>query len=175
MVMVALYGQAYINSGEYFEIKLLVNFFTIIAFGPLLLSIGGNKYYYRVHMYGAIVLIALQSLSVLLISSPIALVWISVICQIGRILAMLLFVAIYFDVKLYQLFSWDLIAKLAPCFIILYAIKYALLFLIGDSNVFFILSTATILYLILFLIWAYIAKLDYLSIIKPLFKRMPSK
>ena len=78
MVMVALYGQAYINSGEYFEIKLLVNFFTIVAFGPLLLSIGGNKYYYRVHMYGAIVLIALQALSVLLISSPIALVWISV-------------------------------------------------------------------------------------------------
>ena len=175
MVMVALYGQAYINSGEYFEIKLLVNFFTIVAFGPLLLSIGGNKYYYRVHMYGAIVLIALQALSVLLISSPIALVWISVICQIGRILAMLLFVAIYFDVKLYQLFSWDVIAKLVPCFIILYAIKYALLFLIGDSNVFFILSTAAILYLILFVIWAYIAKLDYLSIIKPLFKRMPSK
>jgi O-antigen/teichoic acid export membrane protein len=67
MVMVAMYGQAYVNSGEYFEIKLLANFFTIVAFGPLLLSIGGNKYYYRVHMYGAIVLIALQALSVLFI------------------------------------------------------------------------------------------------------------
>lgn len=175
MVMVALYGQAYVISGEYFEIKLLVNFFTIVAFGPLLLSIGGNKYYYRVHMYGAIVLIALQALSVLFISSPIALVWVSVICQIGRILVMLLFVAKYFDVKLYQLFSWAVIAKLTPCFIILYAIKYGILFFIEVSNVFFILSTAAILYLILFVIWAYIAKLDYLSIIKPLLKRIPSK
>ena len=175
MVMVALYGQAYVNSGEYFEIKLLVNFFTIVAFGPLLLSIGGNKYNYHVQMYGAIVLIALQALSVLFISSPLALVWVSVICQIGRILALLLFVSIYFDVKLYQLFSWAVIAKLAPCFIILYSIKYSVLFFIEDSNVFVILSTAAILYLILFAIWAYIAKLNYLSIIKPLLKRIPSK
>ena len=175
MVMVALYGQSYINSGEYFEIKILVNFFTIVSLEPLLLSIGGNKYYYRVFMYGAIVLIALQALSVMFISSPVALVWVSVICQIGRILAMLLFVAKYFDVKLYQLFSWSVIAKLTPCFIILYTIKYSILFFIDDSNVFVTLSTAAILYLILFVIWAYIAKLDYLSIIKPLLKRMPSK
>jgi len=175
MVMVALYGQAYVNSGEYFEIKLLVNFFTIVAFGPLLLSIGGNKYYYRVHMYGAIVLIALQALSVLFISSPIALVWVSVICQIGRILAMLLFVAKYFDVKLYQLFPWAVIAKLTPCFIILYALKYGILFFLEVSNAFIIISTAALLYLMLFVIWAYIAKLDYLSIIKPLLKRAPSK
>ena len=175
MVMVALYGQTYVGSGEYFEIKLLVNFFTIVAFGPLLLATGGNKYYYRVHMYGAIVLIALQALSVLFINSPIAVVWVSVICQIGRILAMLLYVAIYFNVKLYQLFSWTIIIKLAPCFIILYAIKYGILFFIGDSNVFVILSTASILYLILFVIWTYIAKLDYLSIIKPLLKKIPSE
>jgi len=175
MVMVALYGQAYIISSEYFEIKLLVNFFTIVAFGPLLLSTGGNKYYSRVHMYGAIVLITLQALSVLFINSPIALVWVSAICQIGRILAMLLYVAIYFDVKLYQLFSWTIIAKLAPCFIILYSIKYSVLFFIEDSNVFVILSTAAILYLILFVIWTFIVKLDYLSIIKPLLKRIPSK
>jgi O-antigen/teichoic acid export membrane protein len=175
MVMVALYGQAYVNSGEYFEIKLLANFFTIVAFGPLLLSIGGNKYFYRVHMYGAIVLIALQALSVLFISSPIALVWVSVICQIGRILALLLFVAKYFDVKLYQLFPWAVIAKLTPCFIILYTLKYGILFFLEVSNVFIIISTAALLYLMLFVIWAYIAKLDYLSIIKPLLKRAPSK
>lgn len=175
MVMIALYGQAYVNSGEYFEIKLLVNFFTVVSFAPLLLSIGGSKYYYHVFMYGAIVLISLQALSILFISSPIALVWVSVICQIGRILAMLLFIAKYFNVKLHQLFSWAVIAKLTPCFIILYAIKYGLLYFIEASNVFFIISTAAILYLMLFLIWAYIAKLDYLSIIKPLLKRTPSK
>jgi O-antigen/teichoic acid export membrane protein len=175
MVMVALYGQAYVNSGEYFEIKLLVNFFTIVSFGPLILSIGGNKYFYRVHMYGAIVLIALQALSVLFISSPLAIVWVSVICEIGRILALLLFVAKYFDVKLYQLFPWAVIAKLTPCFIILYALKYGILFFLETSNVFIIISTAALLYLMLFVIWAHIAKLDYLSIIKPLLKRAPSK
>ena len=175
MVMVVLYGQAYINSGEYFEIKLLVNFFTIIAFGPLLLSIGGNKYYYLVHMYGAIVLITLQTLSVLFINSPIALVWVSVICQIGRILAMLLFVAKYFNIKLHQLLPWGVIVKLTPCFIILYALKYGILFFPETSSEVIIISITALIYLILFVIWTYIVKLDYMSIIKPLLKRDPSE
>lgn len=173
-VMVALYGQSYINSGDYFQVKLLVNFFTLIAYGPLVLSIGGNKYYYQVHMYGAIALVSLQALSVFLMGSAIAVVWVSVFCQIGRVAAMLLFVAKYFDLKLHQLFPWDVIAKILPCFIFLYGIKFI------SFNYFFIINPliglliAGVIYILLFSIWAFVCKLNYWSIIKPLLNKVKS-
>ena len=46
-VMIVLYGDNYEGSGEFFQIKLLVNFFTLIVYGPLILSIGGQKFYYK--------------------------------------------------------------------------------------------------------------------------------
>lgn len=171
-VMVVLYGQAYINSGEFFQIKLLINFFTLIAYAPLVLSIGGNKYYYRVHMYGAIALITLQSLSVLFINSAVAVVWISVLCQIGRIVAMLFFIASYFNLRLHELFPWLIIAKVLPSFIMLYIIKYALTEYFIDINPAIFLITAGSCYFVAFSLWAFACKLDYQSIIKPLLKRV---
>src|SRR5690606_10768800 len=103
----------------------IVNFFTLIAYGPLLLSIGGNKYYYKVHMYGAVILILLEWISVYTLKSPVAITVISVICQIGRIFAMLIFISRYFKIKLHTLFPIRLILNLLiPSFIILYGARH---------------------------------------------------
>ncbi len=170
-VMVALYGQAYINSGDYFKVKLIVDFFTLITYGPLIVSIGGNKYYYRVHMYIALFLISTQWLSVHLINLPIAIVWISVTFQIIKTFALLVFIAKYFELKLYQIFPWSVIARVLPSFAILYGIQYVLDQRVQSIEPMLLLTIYGGLYLIIFLVWAYISKLDYLSIIKPLLKR----
>ena len=171
-VMVLLYGEAYINSGEYFQVKLLVNFFTLIAYGPLILSIGGNKYYYQVHMYGALALITMQAASVFLGYSAIVVVWVSVLCQIGRITAMLFFIAKYFDLKFHQLFPWPVIFKVLPSISFIYAIKYVLAYYITDVVLEILIAGGV--YLLIFSIWAYFCKLDYMSIIKPLLNRVRS-
>lgn len=170
-LMIILYGEKYESAGDYFQIKLLVNFFTLIAYGPLILSIGGNRFYLQVHMYGAMIVIALQFLSVLLIQSPIAIVWISVICQIGRILVMLWFVATHFEVKLHQLVPWILIVKITiPSLIIAYSTKYSVASYLTELNLIFAFFVSGFVYLMAYGVWAYAAKINYLSIIMPLLK-----
>src|SRR5690554_593429 len=146
IIMIVLYGEKYENSGSFFQIKLIVNFFTLIAYGPLVLSIGGHKYYYKVHMYGALLLILFEYGSVLIINSPIAIVWISVLCQIGRIFAMLLFISKFLELKFINLFPFKLIFNLLiPTFLIIYGIKFVLN-QIPDINNIVLLISSSVLY-----------------------------
>ena len=170
-IMTLLYGENYQNSGVYFQIKLITNFFTLISYGPLLLAIGGERFYRNIHMYAAFFTISLEWLSVNFIDSPIAVVSISVICRIARIIAMLIFISNYFNVKLIDLIPIKLIGKiLIPAFFFIYTIKWSLGFIFDFEQLFSFLL-AGFLYILIYGIWAYIIKIEYLSIIKPLISR----
>ena len=172
-VMLALYGANYENSGSFFQIKLIVNFFTLIAYGPLILSIGGNKFYHKVHMYGAIALIVLQAISIKIIHSPIAIIWISVACQIAIIFAVLWFISPHFNIKLQILIPWRLAVKiLTPSLLIGYGIKHSIQLYPPDLNKLLTLAFAGLLYMIFYLSWAYFANIDYTSTLRPLLKKL---
>ncbi|MGP5439705.1 oligosaccharide flippase family protein [Psychrobacter faecalis] len=171
-VMITLYGESYIDSGKYFQVKLLADFILLITYGPLILSIGGNRFYYRVHMFIAIFLILSQYLSIIFINSPIAIVWISVSFQIIKTLIFLLFIARYFNVKLYRLLPWLDIAKTLPSFVILYSINFFIPVQELNHNPIFTLVIAGLIYLLIFSLWAYLCKLNYYSIIKPLLSKV---
>lgn len=172
IIMTFLYGQKYIDSGVYFQIKIIVNFFTIITYGPLLLSIGGEKFYYRVHMYGAIILVILEWLAIKLFDSPYLITVISVVCQIGRILFMLNYIAKFFNVKLFSLIPLRLIANiLIPSILILYIIRYLLINNFSLNNL-EILIYSFLIYISFFISWTLYRKIDYISIIKPLLKKI---
>lgn len=171
IVMVLLYGVQYENSGIYFRIKLIVNFFTMITYAPLILAIGATKFYAKVHMYGAVLLILLEYVSILTINSPYVITLISVICQIGRIFALLIFLSKYFNVKLLDLFPLKLIFKIVlPSIILLFLIRYSCMNLINLEGIALLVVTFTI-YIIVYFVWCYYAKVDYSSIIKSLLKR----
>lgn len=173
-IMVLMYGENYIDSGKYFQIKTLINFFTLIAYGPLILAIGASKYYYNVHMYGALILIVLQWLSIIIFNSPIIIALISVICQLGRIFAMLQFISKYFEIKLLDLFPIKLILRIIfPAFIIAFSLKYIYSFFIINSIVLILFSLIS--YVFLFLIWIVFNKLDYYSIISPLINKISNR
>ncbi|MCG2419779.1 oligosaccharide flippase family protein [Aequorivita sp. F47161] len=171
-LMILLYGERYEASGTYFQIKLISNFFTLISYAPLLLAIGGEKYYRNIHLYAALFTIALEWASIYFINSPITIVWISVICRIARIIAMLLFIANYFNIKLIDLIPIKLISKiLIPAFIMAYGIKLSIEYFF-DFKVLILLILSGTLYAMIFGIWAYIAKIDYYSIVKPLMSKI---
>ena len=79
--------------GIYFRIKLFANLFTLIAYAPVILSIGKTKYFANVHMYSAIVLVLLELAVVELIPNAYYVTVVSVLCHIGRIFAMLFLIA----------------------------------------------------------------------------------
>lgn len=170
-IMVLMYGENYIDSGKYFQIKTSINFFTLIAYGPLMLAIGANRYYYNVHMYGALILILLQWLSIVIFNSPIIVALISAICQLGRIFAMLLFISKYFEIKLLDLFPIKLILRITfPAFIIVFLLKHIYSFFITNSIVLILISLIS--YVLLFSIWIILNKLDYYSILSPLINKI---
>lgn len=168
IIMVFLYGELYENSATYFRIKSSVDFFKVIVYAPLIINIGKVKYYSNVHMYGAIILIILEYASVVTIHSPYAITIISVLCQIGRIFCMLIFVARFFNVKLYQLFPISLIIKISIPSIIILLFEHYLLVKVLDINNLLILSISFGCYIVLFYLISKILKIDYKSIIKPL-------
>lgn len=172
VIMVILYGDRYENSGIYFQIKLLINFFTVIAYAPLMLAIGGEKYYFKIHMGGAIILILLEWISVLIFESPYVVTVVSVVCQLGRILAMLLYISKYFNIKLFELFPIRLMAIIVfPSIIVLFPLKYVLFEFFHLSQILY-LSIALVVYLLLYGCWAYYKKIDYFVIVKPLVKKI---
>lgn len=166
-IMTLLYGSKYAESGVFFRIKLIANFFTIIAFSPLILAIGKLNYYAKVHMCGAIILIVLEYISVKTIDNAFIVTGISVICQIGRIIAMLVCVANYFGISLIALFPWSVIGKvLIPSSIFLTTIKC---FIPEMSDIISIITGACI-YAGFMGILSYIFKFNYLGLAKSILK-----
>src|SRR5690606_15784385 len=111
ILMIVLYGPQYEVSSVYFRIKSIVNFFSIIIYAPLLINIGKVKYYANVHMFVAILLIAVDYLSILFINSPYAITSVSLLMQLLKTYLLLNIVAKYFNLNILKLFPIHLIYK----------------------------------------------------------------
>jgi len=170
IIMVVLYGQKYSISAIYFRIKLLNNFFTLVAYAPVILALGATKFYSNVHMISAIILVPLEYISILIFHSPYVVTLISVILSIGRTFIFLAFIARFFRIRIIDLFPIKLITRITlPSLCILALVRYIFMRMIVISNLSILLITF-IIYLCLYGVWAYIGKIDYLSIIKVLIK-----
>lgn len=157
-----LFGERYLGSADYFRIKLIVNLFTIISYSPLILAIGATKYYNRVHLIGAIILVSTEWLSVYIFRSPYVITIVSVVCQISRILAMLLFIARYFEIPLMKLIPGKVQMEITiSSLVILSLIKFVLnQFAFADNRI-LILFLGFSIYSLVFLSWIKFRKLDY--------------
>lgn len=171
IIMVVLYGDQYKMSGVYFSIKILENYFTLLTFAALILSIGGQRFYYKVHMYGALILVFLEYVSIYVINSPFAIVWVSTIFTILKVFVLLSYISNYLKVRVVNLFPLKLILKILPIsFLIIYGIRYILESSFQIDNV-LLLLTSSIFYVLLFGLWSYFIKLDYYSLISPLLNK----
>lgn len=168
VLMVALYGDAYQASAPYLRIKSVADFFTIIAFAPLLINIGKVKYYSFIHLITAICVIVLEYIAVLLFKTPLAIAFVSLFCHLFKIFLALHGVATYFGVKMEKLFPWQILLNiLIPSTIILMT-EHLILVEWLEVNAWLSLFVSLAFYLILFGLYSFVAKLDYISIIKPL-------
>ncbi len=171
VVMVALYGDKYAISDDYFRIKLITNFFTLIAYGPLIINIGKVKFYSNAHMITAILVVTLEYLSVITIRSPYAISWISMLCHVGKIFAMLWLVARFFEIRLGQLFPLKLIVQiLVPSAITLMLERIVLVDWLA-LNTWVVLFVSFGLYIAIYFVYSLLVKMDYFGIIKPIIRK----
>lgn len=168
-LMIALYGQQYEISSVYFRIKLILNFFTLIIFAPLLINMGKVKFYSNVHVFIAIAVIMLEYISVKTINSPYAISIVSLICQLSKIFILLIGVTKILQVNFWQLFPIKLMGQiLLPSTIILFIERYLFVDLLC-WDVWVTLFASFISYVALYFVVCVTMKINYVEIIRPLF------
>ena len=171
VLMIALYGQQYEVSAIYFRIRLILNFFTLIIFAPLLINAGKVRFYSNVHMFIAITVIIFEYMSVKTINSPYAISVISLLCQLSKIFILLIGVTKILQINFLQLFPMKLMAQiLLPSIVILFAERYLFINLL-HWEVWITLFVSFIFYVILYLVVCIVMKINYIEIIKPLFNK----
>src|SRR5690606_14657783 len=146
----------------------ILNFFTIIVFAPLLINTGKVKYYANVHMFTAIAVILLEFLVVKTIKSPYSVAVVSLLCQLGKIYALLYAVAKLFEMKVYQLFPTKLLLKIVLPSIVVLAFEYYLFVIYLDINLMLLLFLSFVMYAVIFIIYSRWAGIDYMTILTPL-------
>lgn len=171
VIMVVLYGGKYETSQIYFRIKVLTYIFSLIIFAPFLINTGKVKFYARITAVFAILIWPIEYISVILTDSPYSISVISLVLHVIKVLVFLWAIAKMFQVKLYDLFPMKLIAKIIiPSVIIMYAIRLCLSVCNVQAPI-IVLLISLIAYGLIYLVYCKIAKLDYVSIIKPLLSK----
>lgn len=170
VLMGLLYGAKYESSYIYFCIISLTNFFTIIVFAPFLINTGKVKLYANIHMLVAISIVLLEYISVKLHLSSYSIVAISTMCNIVKIFIMLHIISKMFGTRIIELFPIGTIVKIViPSVAILLISRYILAQF--ELNYLLTILFGGVVYLSAFFVCSKVTKLDYISIIAPLFKK----
>lgn len=172
IIMILLYGEQYAESAIYFRIKGITNFFAVIVYAPLLINTGKVKYYSNVHAFTAILVIALEYLSVIFINSPYAISGAALVCQLIKTFLLLYAAAKIFEVKVFELFPLKLIGKIFIPSVIILIIDYYLFVSLLDLPYMVIFIFSLFFYGVFFLIVSIFLKLKYMSILRPLVSRL---
>ena len=176
IIIVLLYSDLYVKSAIFFQIALFVNFFNIIIFTPLLLSLGETKYYFKLHLFFAFLIWAGEYFIVLFLESPVAIAAYSVFLTILLILVALKKSARLLNISLFELFpvkKFSIIILHSLIIIALITICHKL-FYSSISDLIALLING-ICYPVLILITAKIFNIDYLSSVRPLFKNVRNR
>ena len=169
-IMVFLYSAKYVDSDNYFRIRLITNFFKVIAYAPLVINIGQVKFYSRIHMVVAFLIVILEFVAVKLFSSPYAVSVVSVICNLTLIFSFLIFIANYFRVGFLEMFPVkDLLILLIASTAV--GIMVRIVFIHIDLHRYVKLAMETAVFGVLFFGVSYFLKFNYLQIVQSLIKK----
>ncbi|MBO4620710.1 MAG: oligosaccharide flippase family protein [Victivallales bacterium] len=172
-VMTVMYGAKYETSYIFFRYKLIIDFFRIIVFAPLMINTGKVKEYSRIFLVTAVLVVLLEYVGICLVNSPYTISLVSLVCRLGQIFACFYIVAKYFKVGILRLFPWKTIGRiLLPSIAILWG-EHWLFHRLDFANSFWVLVLSFALYAVGFLGIIIVLRLDYLSVITPLVAGKP--
>jgi O-antigen/teichoic acid export membrane protein len=175
IIIILLFSEKYINSALFFQISMMVNFFNIIIFSPLLFALGRTKFYAQLHMFIALLEWSLGYVVVLVFNSPIAIAIMAVSLSILKIIIAFVFTAKFLGTSLRSLIPFKAVISYAIHSILIMVLVQEFLLIIGqvvDSLLSLIVISIT--YVTLLIVTSIPLGLDYLSIIKRLLNKQQS-
>ena len=111
LIVLSLYGGKYANSSFYFRVAMVVNFFNIVMFAPLLLGLGEHRFYARLQMLGAASAWFAGYAAVKCTYSPRSVAYVAAFVPIASVVIALIKVSEVVGVNLKRLVPWKLLAR----------------------------------------------------------------
>jgi O-antigen/teichoic acid export membrane protein len=171
-IVVVLYSKTYLNSAVYFQISMLVNFFNIVVFIPLILAMGKTKFYSNVHAVMALCAWGMGYAVVLIFNSPVAVAILSVSLSIIKILIFIFFVAKIFGVNPISMFPVKKILLISFHSILsMIVVSLGINYLFGDVDLIVELIISLTGFVVLLLLTSRLIKVDYLLVLQPILNR----
>lgn len=172
-VVTLLFSEQYAASAIYFRLALAINFFNIIIVAPLVLSLGKSKFYAQMHLLLMLIVWPAEYLIVFLFNSPVALVIFSSAFTILKIIIFLRYTTKLINVPFFNMIPIKTLFKiLVHASIVILFLHYLIDIYLSNMNLVLMLSISFALYTMLILLTSKIFKIDYLSVVKPIFHRM---
>lgn len=170
-IMILLYSQKYAASGIYFRINMFLNFFNIIIFAPLFLSMGKTKLYSLVHMILAFTIWISDYLLILLFNSPIAIAFNSTFLNILKIICFMYLASRLLNVKFLEFFPIKTLSIIIlHGGLVAVVVKVLQVIALYTLPIFYQVVISGMIYLLLMLGTGKLFKIDYLIAFKPLIK-----
>jgi O-antigen/teichoic acid export membrane protein len=169
-LMTLLYSNAYMKSGVYFKINLILNFFNVIIFSPLLFALGKTTFYSFLHLGAALLSWILGYIIIINFETPISIAILSVSINILMVLAALVYSAHVLKVKVSFLIPILPLIKIlfhSGTIGLLVNLLISKLVVTSFENVLFNLVS----YALIVLISAPLFKIDYLVLVRPIFAK----
>lgn len=110
-IMTFLYGDNYIDSTNYFRIKLFTYFFKVIAFYSLIIAIGASKFYQSVHFYEFVGLVFSEIIVIKFIHNPLFITGVHVFFTIVACLVFIFYISRKFNISFFSMFPIPIIIK----------------------------------------------------------------
>lgn len=171
-IMITLYSTKYAISGKYFQINMILNFFTTITFAPFFLSSGRTKLYFLVHFIYAVIIWITHYFVIMLFNEPIWVAANGVIIRIALIVTFVLLAADILKVRVNNFLPFETIIKiiLQTTLIVLFT-KFIQYYFFGSFSILLQLVFTLIIYLAFLFLTSNLFKINYFQVIKPLVKK----
>lgn len=171
-IITIVFSKNYSVSAKYFSAAIVINFFNVIVFAPLLLSMGKTRFYAWLQYGKAIAIWGVQYAAIVIFDSPMSIAISYVVISVVAIFVPLAYVAKLFKISILELFPLGRIAAISlHAFLSMFLVNLLIRYLIPDSQRLLMVVLAGLAYGGVLLISARIFKIKYWEIISPLLNR----
>ncbi|TLX75663.1 hypothetical protein E9993_08880 [Labilibacter sediminis] len=171
-IVTLIYSKTYAVSYVYFSIAMILNFFNIIIFAPLLLSLGESKFYARLHYFLAISVWITHYIVIMLFKSPVAIAISFVSIAILGIVISLVYSAKKLKVSFLSMFPINRMLLIALHSVLSLAIvQFVFQWFNLNMHPIILLFVVCVAYTVVLFSSARWFKINYMEIFKPLFNK----
>jgi O-antigen/teichoic acid export membrane protein len=167
-----VFSEAYSVSAKFFTAAIIINFFNVIVFAPLLLSLGKTRFYAWLQYGKAIAIWSLQYVAILVFNTPMSIAITYVIISVIAIIFPLGYVARIFKVTIFDLFPVGRVLVISlHSFMSMFLVNLLLRQLMPEVSPLLFMLIAGMAYAGILVLSSRFFKINYWDIVSPLLNR----